>query len=101
VPLLVWSNHGLPPEAAELSTSLLPSYLLEKMRVPTSGLLAVTDDVRHAVPVLPGHATPGGGDVSEQAIVEDYRLVQYDLLLGRQFGLGADGGRTRLVPAAR
>jgi hypothetical protein len=101
VPLLVWSNRALPQEPAELSTSLLPSYLLEKMGVPTSGLLAVTDEVRRTVPVLPAHATAGGGDSPEQAIVEDYRLVQYDLLLGRQFGLGADSGRMRLVPEAR
>jgi hypothetical protein len=101
VPLLVWSNRPLPPEAAELSTSLLPSYLLEKMGVPASGLFAVTDDVRRKLPVLPAHAAAGGADVSEQAIVEDYRLVQYDFLLGRQFGLKGDSDRMGLVPEPR
>ena len=98
VPLLVWSNHALPREAAELSTSLVPSYLLEKMGVPASGLFALTADVRRTVPVLPAHAAPGGGDGSAQAIVEDYRLVQYDFLLGRQFGLERVSDRMQLAP---
>jgi hypothetical protein len=100
VPLLVWSNRHLPREELEVSTSLLPSYLLRQMGVPPSGLFAVTDRVRQTLPVLPARASNGGGQSLEEALVEDYRMVQYDLLLGRQFGLGA-GTRKGGVPEPR
>jgi hypothetical protein len=91
VPLLVWSNYGLPRESLELSTSLLPSYLLDKMEVPTEGLLAVTDQVRRRLPVLPAYAGEGDdwwvGSLAsqDQSVLEDYRLLQYDVLLGHQY----------------
>jgi hypothetical protein len=92
VPLLVWSNFGLSGESLELSTSLLPSYLLNKMKVPASGLLAVTDRVRHELPVLPAYGGEGGewwqvGSLAsqEQSVLADYRLLQYDVLLGHRY----------------
>jgi hypothetical protein len=95
VPLLIWTNFDLPPEAPELSTNALPSYLLEKMGIPPSGFSAVTDAVRRRVPVLARYA--GGnarrmGDRDappsrEPAVIDDYRLFQYDLLLGRRYSL--------------
>lgn len=98
VPLLIWSNFELPREAVQLSTSALPSYLLEKMGIPPSGLLAVSDVVRRTVPVLTAYAGGGGRKWSvdsllsqERTVLEDYRLVQHDILLGRQYLL-SDGG---------
>jgi Sulfatase len=95
VPLLVWSNRRLPRDTAELSTSLLPSYLLEKMGIPAPGLFAVTDRVRRRFPVLSGHADGTGSEAPE---LEDYRVLQYDALLGRQFSLG---GGARQLPKSR
>jgi phosphoglycerol transferase MdoB-like AlkP superfamily enzyme len=88
VPLLVWSNFELPREAVQLSTSALPSYLLTRMGIPLSGFLAVTDAVRRRVPVLTGY---DGGE--ERMLLEDYRLVQHDLLFGHQYLLGGKGPR--------
>jgi Sulfatase len=100
VPLLVWSNRKLPREELEVSTSLLPSYLLQRMGVPVSGLFAVADRVRERLPVLPARASDGSSELAEEALVEDYRIIQYDLLLGRQFSLGPDGAHWAGLPGA-
>jgi hypothetical protein len=95
VPLLVWANFALPREEKELSINALPSYLLEKMRIPPPGFLAVTDAVRLKVPVLTSYVQGANGNMwdrdslpsEERAVVEDYQLLQYDLLLGKQYSL--------------
>lgn len=97
VPLLVWANFDLPRERPELGTSALPSYLLEKMRIAPTGFLAVTDALRRRVPVLSGFAqTPDGRlwpadslPAEARGVAGDYRLLQYDLLLGRQYAPAA------------
>jgi hypothetical protein len=94
-PLLVWANFKLPPGELTTSTNLLPAYLLERMGVTPMGLFAVTDSVRRTLPVA-GVVAQGGdgrlwmaGDVPPalRGPLDDYRLLQYDLLLGEQFAL--------------
>lgn len=95
VPLLVWANFGLPHEDSELSINALPSYLLARMGIPASGFLAVTDDVRRRIPVVGSYLQGPAGEIwgwdslpaPERALVDDYRLLQYDLLLGKQYAL--------------
>jgi phosphoglycerol transferase MdoB-like AlkP superfamily enzyme len=95
VPLLVWSNFALPREENELSVNALPSYLLEKMGILPPDFLAVSDAVRRKVPVLAGYVPGAGGSRwnrdalpgGERSLVEDYRLLQYDLLLGERYSL--------------
>jgi hypothetical protein len=111
VPLLVWANFALPREEKELSINAFPSYLLEKMSISPAGFLAVTDAVRLKVPVLArSYVQRADGNMwepdslpgEERAVVEDYRLLQYDLLLGKQYSLRnsvsgrkpADGARS-------
>ena len=95
VPLLVWANFDLPREKVDLSLNFLPSYLLEKMEIAPSGLLALTDAVRRRMPILSGHVRGADGAVwepdslprNEEALVDAYRLLQYDLTLGEQYSL--------------
>jgi hypothetical protein len=95
VPLLLWANFDLPREEKELSINALPSYLLEKMRIPPAGFLAVADAVRLKAPVLASYVQGADGTMwerdslpgEERAVVEDYWLLQYDLLLGKQYSL--------------
>ena len=95
VPLLVWANFGLPHEDSELSINALPSYLLSRMGIRASGFLGVTDDVRLRMPVVGSYLQGPDGDIwtwdslpaTERALMDDYRLLQYDLLLGRQYAL--------------
>jgi hypothetical protein len=99
VPLVVWANFRLPQEEGELSLNALPSYLLAMMQIPPPGFLAVTDEVRLRIPVLASYVQGADGEIwsweslpaEERALMEDYRLLQYDLLLGKQYAL-RDGG---------
>jgi hypothetical protein len=96
VPLLVWANFALPREQTELSINALPSYLLEKMGIAPSGFLAVSDAVRAKVPVLASYVQRADGGIrhrdslpeNERRLVDDYWLLQYDLLLGKRYSLG-------------
>jgi phosphoglycerol transferase MdoB-like AlkP superfamily enzyme len=98
VPLLVWANFALPHEETEMSINALPSYLLEKIGVAPSGFLAVSDAVRRRVPVLASYAQGADGRIGSQdslpgddrRLVEDYRLLQHDLLVGKQYSLRHD-----------
>jgi hypothetical protein len=95
VPLLVWANFQLPREDSELSINALPSYLLARMGIPAWGFLGVTDDVRRRMPVVATYLQGPEGEIwgwdslpaPERALVDDYRLLQYDLLLGKQYAL--------------
>jgi hypothetical protein len=95
VPLIVWANFRLPHEESELSLNALPAYLLEKMQVPPPAFLGLSDEVRRRIPVVGSYMRGAGGQVwdwgllppEERALLEDYRLLQYDLLLGSQYAL--------------
>ena len=95
VPLLVWANFRLPQEEITLSTNVLAGYLLERMGEPASGLFAVTDSVRRALRVSSaileddaGHLwPPDSAPPALRPLLEDYRLIQYDLLLGKRYSL--------------
>ena len=95
VPLLVWANFDLPREETELSTSALASYLLGKMSIRPYGFLAVSDTVRRRTPVLPSYIQTSDGKIQtqdslagdERDLLEDYRILQYDLLLGKRYSL--------------
>ena len=100
VPLLVWSNFPLPQERPLLSTSALPSYLLEKLALPGYGILAASDTVRRRLPVMGRHARTIDGHswdldslpASLDSMVRRYELLQYDLLLGKGYTIPASLG---------
>jgi hypothetical protein len=65
------------------------------MRIRPTGFLSVSDAVRRKVPVVGSYIQGADGHVwnpdslpdEERALLEDYRLLQYDLLLGKQYAL--------------
>jgi phosphoglycerol transferase MdoB-like AlkP superfamily enzyme len=93
VPLVVWANFTLPPGELTVSANMLPGYLLERMGVPAGVLLTATDSVRRTLPVVSeivqdtsGHLwAPDSVPRSVGPAFEDYRLLQYDLLLGKGY----------------
>jgi sulfatase-like protein len=95
VPLVVWANFRLPAEVGELSVNGLPGLLLEEMHIPPTGLLAVSDQVRRSLPVLSTYVQSADGRVwnpdslpaEQRALADDYRLLQYDVLLGKRYAL--------------
>ncbi|MDQ3516432.1 MAG: LTA synthase family protein, partial [Gemmatimonadota bacterium] len=98
VPLLVWTSFGLPREEPELGLNVLASYILERMGLPRAGLLAVTDSILRYLPAIFGnYARDDNGAVWHRDslpgrlpdLLHDYWTIQYDLLLGRRYSLGA------------
>ena len=75
----------------------LTSYVLRKLNLEPSDFLAVNDAIRRTIPVL-GERVPECGwapgrfeslDRPARMLVGDYQLLQYDLLLGKNYSLGA------------
>jgi hypothetical protein len=91
VPLLVWANFALPAEHPTLSLNMLAPFLLERMGLPRSALFAVTDSLRRATPVASGVVQSQDGRLwardsvpaPVRRLLDDYSLVQYELLFGR------------------
>ena len=92
VPLVIWANFRLPHEQATLSLNMLAPYLLERVGAPRRGLFAVTDSLRHLMPVAGTVVQdtngqlwlPGAVPAPLRSLLDDYRVVQYDQLFGRR-----------------
>ena len=92
VPLVVWANFERRRSVRDLSTNAIAPFVLETIGIPPSGFLAVVAEVGRALPVLSSYAQAADGRTWDrdrlptdlQGIVDDYRLLQYDLLLGEQ-----------------
>jgi len=101
VPLLVWANFPLPREAPELSVNALPSYALHKLGIALPPGLAMADTIRMQLPIVGRFMVGADGKVwdhdslpdSLRSLVRDYQLLQYDLLLGRQYALHSGRGQ--------
>ena len=95
MPLLVWANFPLARERVTLSVSALPGYLMSALGAGASGILAATDSIRREMPVVTRRSAMLEGRMWPQdslparlrGMLADYRLIQYDLLLGKQHSL--------------
>ncbi len=94
VPLLVWANFALPRQEVRLSMNALPSYLLERIGIAPRGFLAVSDAVRLRFPIFSeilvqgvdgSLKDPDSFQGEEKVLADDYRLIQYDLLIGKRY----------------
>jgi len=82
-----------------LSINALPAYLLERMGIPPTRLLAVSAAVRDSIPVLGRYSRGVDGKIwkledlpsDQQRMLEAYRLLQYDLLFGKQYSFCRSG----------
>jgi hypothetical protein len=104
VPLTVWANFPLPREQPELSANALPSYILDKMGIALPPALSVTDAIRRQLPVVGRYMVGTDGHIwdhdslpdSLRTLVRDYRLLQYDLLLGQRYALESGWAKGQL-----
>jgi hypothetical protein len=73
---------------------------MTKMGIAPAGFLAMTSEVRRRMPVVGPYVQGEDGAIRswdalpepDRALLEDYRMVEYDLLLGGQYALA--GGTT-------
>jgi len=93
VPLVVWSNFETKREDLALSLNLLGPLLLERAGLEPPGFLGVVAELGKRVTMisrgLVGRASarwsPEAAPPEFAELLEDYRLLQHDLLFGRQF----------------
>ena len=99
VPAVLWCNWPTDKEDFICSANNVAVRMLHFMGLRASGLLAFNAEVQTRFPVLSNYVRtadgrfffPQAADLPFQSLLEDYRLIQYDLLQGRQYALGVPG----------
>jgi hypothetical protein len=94
-PMAVWSNYPKAKEDFICSANFIPVRLLQSIGLRPTGSLALAADVYSHFPVLSKYVqtadgrlfAPQSDGMPFQQLIEDYRLIQYDLLLGKQYAL--------------
>jgi phosphoglycerol transferase MdoB-like AlkP superfamily enzyme len=99
VPAVLWCNWPASKEDFLCSANAIPVRLLQFMGLRPSGSLALTADVYAHFPVLSGYVKTFDGrlfpsraaNLPSQSLLDSYRLIQYDLLIGKQYALAFPG----------
>jgi phosphoglycerol transferase MdoB-like AlkP superfamily enzyme len=99
VPATLWCNWPASKEDFVCSANSIPARLLQFMGMHPSGSLALTADVSAHFPVLSHYVKTADGrlfsskdpDLPFRPLLDDYRLIQYDLLQGKQYALAMPG----------
>ena len=91
VPAAIWNNYGkrLPAFDGSVGMSRVPPLLLDLLELPKPAHLRLVEKIGARWPVVStaGCFDPLGRPIApggEDADLADYRLMQYDLLFGRQ-----------------
>jgi phosphoglycerol transferase MdoB-like AlkP superfamily enzyme len=99
VPAILWCNWPAPKEDFVCSANSIPVRLLQFMGMHPTGSLALTADVFAHFPVLSHYVKTADGRLFSskdpylpfQPLLDNYRLIQYDLLNGKQYALTMPG----------
>jgi hypothetical protein len=99
VPAALWCNWPAAKENLSFSANFLGIHMLKLMGLSPAGTLELDDVVSSRFPVLgrivqtaDGRSfDPDAPDLPLQSLMEEYRLIEYDLLLGKQYALRAPG----------
>jgi hypothetical protein len=97
VPMVLWTNFETPKEDFVCSANFVPARLLQFLGLRPTGSLALSAEVYSRFPVLSNYVQTADGrvfepqstDLPDRQLLEDYRMIQYDLLLGKQYALRA------------
>ena len=99
VPAVLWCNWPAAKEDFVCSANYIAVRMLHFMGLRASGCLALNAEVQSRFPVLSRYVRTADGrfflpqatDLPFQSLLEDYRMIQYDLLQGRQYALKVQG----------
>jgi hypothetical protein len=112
VPAVLWCNWPVSREDFLCSANSIPARLLQLLGMYPTGSLALTADVSAHFPVLSQYVKTADGrlfsskapDLPFQQLLDSYRLIQYDLLKGKQYafenpgwGWGKGSGQSAVV----
>lgn len=96
VPLVTWSNFPVGQDALNtISSSFLGSYVLNALSIEPQGQFAFNAGLYPELPGLLRNLTIDGSlglaqtvPSTEKSKVDEYRLMQYDMLFGKQYLAG-------------
>lgn len=96
VPLVTWTNVPVKAELpATIGSSFLGAYALKALGVEPAGQFALNAELYPSLPGLLRNLTIDSGNTlsgivpeEAKAQVEEYRLLQYDMLFGQQYLAG-------------
>ncbi len=99
VPVALWCNWPVARQKIFRSANFLPDLLLDLMSLRPSGTLALSASIYSRFPVLSKYVETADGrffepmadDMPHQSELDNYRLIEYDLLLGNQYAVAASG----------
>jgi hypothetical protein len=99
VPAVLWANFPVSKKDFVCSANFVPAKLIQAMGLQGQGIFALSNDLHSRLPVFSryvqsadGHLfEPESADLPFRHLINDYRMVQYDLLLGKQYALGIPG----------
>jgi phosphoglycerol transferase MdoB-like AlkP superfamily enzyme len=99
VPAALWCNWPAPKEDFLCSMNFVAVRLLHFLQLRASGSLALNAAVQSRFSVLSQYVKTADGrqflpqeaEVPSQPILDDYGLIEYDLLKGRQYALEIPG----------
>ena len=105
-PLVIWSNFGLKKEDVTLGANFLGTYVLSRIGIKPRGFLAFNDYFRSRVRAISAIGEmadgtffmPGTEDPATRQVLDDYGLVQYDYLFGKQYVLKQLGDADNCKP---
>lgn len=92
VPFMIWSNYGLEQEYYDgISVNYLAGILLENANVPLTGYQEFLQQLMETLPVISGTAYRDAegtfyslSDDTYAEAMNDYKILQYNYLLGKQ-----------------
>jgi hypothetical protein len=95
VPMVLWSNYPTGKKDFVCSANFIPVHLLQTLGLRPEGVFAFLTDFYSRFPVFSKYVQTVDGQVflpqsmglPFQRMVQDYRLIQYDLLMGKQYAL--------------
>jgi phosphoglycerol transferase MdoB-like AlkP superfamily enzyme len=87
-PLLIWSSEGQEPRSLPLtgSSDFLP-YVFDLLGAPQPAYYELLTEVREQLGALGPGFDEDDLSLSQQALLRDYRLVQYDFSVGRRYAV--------------
>jgi phosphoglycerol transferase MdoB-like AlkP superfamily enzyme len=84
---VVWDNFNSTHKEFELSMNLIPSYLLNKIGLETCGIMKFNNELKTFSNIITQYIHEDGKfrNDSQNKIMEDYELLQYDIIYGKNY----------------
>jgi hypothetical protein len=100
-PVVLWSNFGAPKIPIMTSMNFLGVEILRAAGLALPPFWRVAEGISRRFPVISGYIRDANGermlweDESDDQVIRDLGMLQYDLLFGRQFVLSPTTGHLR------